>query len=144
MADTVQPAGLFRRLAALVYDLMLLTAVLFLATLPVLAFNNGQAVPTHDPLYRSYLFFVAFFYFAWHWVRAGRTLGMRAWKLRIEQKDGRPMTWWHALLRFLLALPSGLFFGLGFLWVLFDKQGQTWHDRLAETRVVIHSPQDGN
>ena len=107
-----RPAGLLRRLAALFYDGMLLTAIMFIATAALLPFTGGEAVPTGDPLYKTYLFFIAFFYFAWHWVRGGHTLGMRAWKLRLYRADGGPLTWWHALLRFLLALPSGLFFGI--------------------------------
>jgi uncharacterized RDD family membrane protein YckC len=135
------PAGLFRRLAALFYDGLLLTAVLFLATALLLPLTGGEAVPRiYRPLYHTYLFFITFFYFAWHWVRGGQTLGMKAWHLMLVQADGKPLTWWHALLRFMLALPSGMFFGLGFVWVLFDGKGQTWHDRLADTRVVRLRP----
>ncbi len=32
---------------------------------------------------------------------------------------------------------SGLFFGIGYLWALFDKDGQAWHDKLAGTVVVV-------
>lgn len=133
---TPVPAGLFRRLAALFYDGMLLLALLMIATALLLPLTGGEAIPSHDPLYRTYLFFITFFYFAWHWVRGGQTLGMKAWKIKLVQKNGMPLTWWHALLRFMLALPSGLFFGLGFIWAVFDKNRQTWHDRLAETMMI--------
>ncbi len=129
------PAGLLVRLAALLYDSLLLLSVLFLATAAVLPLSHGEAMQ-HNPFYQTYLLLVSFFYFGWHWVRNGQTLGMRAWRLRVAQVDGSPLTWWHALARFLFAIPSLLLFGLGFFWVLLDKRHQTWHDRIAGTMVV--------
>ena len=106
-AYVTRPAGFIRRLAALIYDTLLLLAVLFLATLLVLPLTGGEGVAPYHPIFRTYLLFVAFFYFAWQWVRGGHTLGMRTWHLRVVQEDGRPLTWWHALLRFMLAIVIG-------------------------------------
>lgn len=130
------PAGFSRRLGALLYDAMLLTAVLFIATLLVLLFTSGEAVRPRDPLFNTYLLFVCFFYFAWPWVHGGRTLGMHTWHIRVLRSDGRPLTWWDALMRFIAALPSTLFFGLGHLWVLVDKRNRAIHDRWSDTKVV--------
>lgn len=135
-----RPAGLFRRLAALLYDALLLFAVVSLATLLVLPLSGGEAFTPNHPIYRSYILFVAFFYFAWQWVRGGQTLGMRTWRLRVVQEDGAPLTWWHALLRFMLAIPSLLLGGLGFLWMLVDKDKLMWHDRGSGTKVVAEIP----
>ena len=128
--------GVFRRLAALLYDAMLVLAVVLLATFPVVILTGGEAVAAGNPLYKTYLFVIVFFYFAWHWVRGGQTLGMRAWRLRVTRDDGGPLTWWHALLRFLVGLVSLSLLGFGFFWALGDARRRTWHDRAAQTVVI--------
>ncbi len=130
------PAGLGRRLGALFYDGLLLLAGLLIATLVVLPLTGGEAVRPGNPFFRTYLLFVAFLYFAVPWVRTGQTLGLKAWRLRVERHEGGPITWWHALLRFLTATPALLPGGIGLLWVLVDRERLAWHDRLSGTRVV--------
>jgi uncharacterized RDD family membrane protein YckC len=61
---------------------------------------------------------------------------MRAWKLRIVGADGRPPGWGRSLLRFAAGLVSWAALGLGFLWVLVDRERLAWHDRLSGTRLV--------
>lgn len=61
-SDIVSAPGFFRRLAAQTYDLLLLIAVLFLATALLLPFTAGMAVTDHHVLiYRLYLVVVSFF-----------------------------------------------------------------------------------
>ncbi len=134
---TPSPPGLLRRLAAIVYDTLLLFALLFVATTLALVFTWGQAIEPNNPLFTTYLFLVAFFFFAWFWTHGGQTLGMRAWRIRVQQRDGSPITLWQALLRFLGALASWACLGLGFLWILFDQERQSWHDRFSETILVM-------
>ncbi len=130
------PAGLFRRLAALLYDGLLVLAILMLATLVVVLLNRGEAIQ-NSPLYNTFLLVLMFLYFAWHWVRAGQTLGMRAWRLRLIHRQGGPVSWHQALVRFLVAIPSGLVFGLGYLWILFSAEKLAWHDWASDTRMVV-------
>lgn len=130
------PATLARRLAAMFYDALLLLAILFFATLMVLPLNHGDAVAPNNPVYSSYLLIASFFFYAWFWTHGGQTLGMRAWKLRIQTLDGRKINWRHALLRFLAAIPSWALLGAGYLWMLVDKDGLSWHDRFSETMIV--------
>jgi uncharacterized RDD family membrane protein YckC len=80
-----------------------------------------------------YLFFIFF------WTRGGQTLGMRAWRLRLETHDGGFPSIPVATLRFFVAIVSLIPFGLGFLWQLWDKDKLTWHDRIAGTRM-LHYP----
>ena len=128
--------GLVRRLAAILYDSLLLFATLYFATLILLPFNGGEAIRPH-PLYTLYLFAVSFLYFAWAWTRGGQTLGMRAWRLRVVRRNGLPLTWGQAALRFLAALLSWLVAGAGFWWVLVDSEHLSWHDRLSATKLVL-------
>lgn len=132
-----RPAGLLRRLGAILYDSLLLFAVLFFATALVLPLTGGQAIAPHNPFYTSYLFFVSFFFFAWFWTHGGQTLGMRAWRIRVQQRNGSPITWTQALLRFMTAIASWLLLGAGFLWALIDKEKMTWHDRYSQTMLVV-------
>ena len=129
--------GLLRRLAAICYDGLLLGAVLFAATAVLLPFTGGQAIRPQQPLYNLYLLAVGCVYFVWFWMHGGQTLGMRAWRLRLQCTDCRPLTWLRCWLRVLSAILSWTAFGLGFLWVLFDRQGWSWHDRISRTELVV-------
>ncbi len=140
----VRPAGLFRRLAAMVYDSLLLFAALYLSTAPLLLLTQGEAVALAHPLYRVYLFVVAFVFFGWFWTHGGQTLGMRAWRLRVLTRDGKSIGWLQALQRFLGAIVSLLALGLGYLWLLFDSDGYTWHDRMSKTVVVFMPKESGH
>ncbi len=132
---SVKAANLFHRLAAMFYDSLLLLAILFGATLLALPFNDGQAVQANNPLFSSYLLVVSFFFFGWFWMHGGQTLGMRAWRLRLTRIDGKPLSWWHVLLRFMTAIPSLLLGGIGYWWMLIDKKHLAIHDRISETMI---------
>lgn len=131
-----RPAGLALVFAAMVYDGLLTLAILFLATALALVATGGEAIPPGTVIYNVYLVLAAFPYFAWCWVRGGRTLGMRAWKLRLRRSDGGLPGLRHAALRYAAALVSLAALGLGFLWMLVDPQRLSWHDRLSGTRVL--------
>lgn len=127
--------GLLRRLAACLYDALVLTAVeMGAAGLWVAAVRH--AVEPGDVAFQAYLLAVAAVFFCGFW-RRGETLGMRAWRLRVEGPDGRPPGWGRALGRFAAAILSWAAFGLGFLWVLVDRDRRAWHDRLSGTRLVL-------
>jgi uncharacterized RDD family membrane protein YckC len=134
--NPARPASLLRRLAALCYDSLLLLAIWFIATAILLPFSSGEAIPANNPLLSTYLLFISFFFYAWFWRHGGQTLGMRAWRLQLRNLRPGPVTWLQALLRFMVAIPAALLSGLGYLWMLFDKQKLTWHDRYSETCIV--------
>jgi uncharacterized RDD family membrane protein YckC len=127
--------GLLRRLAACLYDGLVLAAVLMVAGAAWVAVSRAAAAPG-DWLFRGYLLGVSAAFFGAFWTR-GETLGMRAWKLRLVAADGQPPGWGRALLRFATALLSWAALGLGFLWVLVDRERLAWHDRLSGTRLEM-------
>ena len=94
------PAGLFRRLMAMFYDSLLLLSALLVATALVMLVTRGT-LSYHNPFFRTFLFLICFSFFAWFWLHGGQTLGMRAWRLRVQRPEGQPITLWRALLRFL-------------------------------------------
>jgi uncharacterized RDD family membrane protein YckC len=130
--------GFLRRLAAQIYDLLLLIAILFLATALLLPFTAGEAVSDQQTLiYRIYILVISFFFYGWFWTHGGQTLGLRAWKIKVLTRDQKPINWTQALLRFTTAIPSWGFFGIGFLWILVDKNRRSWHDHLSKTALFF-------
>lgn len=128
-------ASVFRRFAAFCYDLLLLAALVFCFTLLVLALRGGEAIPPGSIWFELSLVAVAASFFCGFWVHGGQTLGMKAWRIRVVG-DGVPLTWPRALARFGAATVSLLPAGLGLWWSFFDRDGRSWHDRWARTRVV--------
>jgi uncharacterized RDD family membrane protein YckC len=77
--------GLMRRLAAILYDTLLVAALLFLATVPFVALRGGEPVEVGDnAIYRITLVIVVYGFFVGFWTRSGRTLGMQSWGLQLE------------------------------------------------------------
>lgn len=137
-------AGLFRRLAAAFYDALLLIALWLLTTGLWLLALHGEAIRPGTPLYHPFqlsLLLVAFAFFAGFWTRAGATLGMQAWRLRVIRADGGRLRWRDAAKRFLAAILAWLPLGLGVFWLLVDRNRLTWQDRLSATRVVVERRQ---
>jgi uncharacterized RDD family membrane protein YckC len=136
--DLLSAPGFLRRLAAQIYDLFLLIALLFLATALLLPFTAGEAVSAQQTLiYRIYLAVISFLFYGWFWTHGGQTLGLRAWKIKLLTLDQKPINWNQALLRFATAIVSWGFFGLGFLWILIDKNRHSWHDHLSKTALFF-------
>ncbi len=141
--DAASPAsaGLLRRLAAIFYDTLLITALLMLVTWLLLPLTGGRAIAAESPAwwmlaYRGLLLAVLVAYFGFCWTRGGQTLGMLAWRIRVVRANGARLRWRDAALRLAAALLSWLAAGLGYLWLLVDRDKLTWHDRLSGTRVV--------
>jgi len=104
---------------------------------------------------------VIFVFFAWFWTHGGQTLGMRAWRLRILQRDGQPLNWRLALFRYVISLPMWgwlfyvialnsellhrpavlagvppwLLYGLALAWLVIDHLPNNWRDRLGGVKV---------
>lgn len=135
-APSLPTAPLWKRLAALFYDSLLLFALLMVANAAAFAIKRGVIDP-HNLLYQLYLLMVAALFFCGFWVVGGQTLGMRTWRLRVQCRDGRPLGWWRALWRFLLAVPSVALAAIGLWWMLVDRDGLALHDRLSGSTVVM-------
>lgn len=131
-----------RRLGALLYDALILAALWMLATAPLLALTGGEAIGQGAPWFRLYLMVIAAVFFCWFWTHGGQTLGMRAWRAKLETTDGQSVDWPRAGIRFAAVLLSLAPAGLGYLWALVDKDRLTWHDRISGTRVVLISVAD--
>ena len=135
------PAPLWLRLAALVYDVLVLVAVwMLVAALVLAAFGGDVDVARQPPLYhfalQAALLVATGAYFTLSWARAGQTIGMRAWRLHlVDAVGGRAPSARQSLLRFAVGLGSGLAAGLGFAWCLVNRERRGWHDLAARTRL---------
>ena len=127
------PASLIKQLAAMVYDSLLIFAVLFFVSAIAIMFNQGKAIES-SPWFSLYLLLALFTFYAWFWNKSGQTLGMRVWKIRIISESGSNPGWSACYLRLISALLSLLCFGLGYWWRLFKPY--TWHDRLSKTSII--------
>lgn len=167
-------AGFAVRLAAMVYDVLLLIAVnavigaivITLGTpkeaaahheLTVLPdwFRYGVQMPVH--LLATWLFY------AWFWRKAGQTLGMQTWRLKVVRHDGRYLGWGDSFARCAFATLFPLLCGLvtqwvhgssglvaasallgflcNYLWIFCNARGLTWHDQLSRTLVLRMPPE---
>ena len=133
------PAPLLARIAAMIYESLLVTAVLFVASFIIIPVVGEMHAAWQRHLFQFYIVGVLFAYFSAFWLRSGQTLAMKTWRIRLVQANGDPITFKQALLRFCLALFGLLLAGVGFWWALVDRDRQFLHDRVAGTRLV-HVP----
>ena len=120
---------------AMVIALVMVT--LFLLT----GLNRFEAV--HGPWVNAILFLEIFAFFAFFWIRRGQTLGMLAWRLRVQNPGGVPINLTQATLRFIGALLALLTLGLGYLWMYVDPGRRTWPDLLSASEVVVLAKRAG-
>jgi uncharacterized RDD family membrane protein YckC len=127
--------GFWRRLAAIFYDSWLVAA-LWLLGVTVDTFVGAGSEGSHLVL-QLYAVLSPIVFFSWFWMHGGQTLGMRAWRLKLLSGTGMEVTLRQSLIRCAGAILSILALGLGYLWILFDRDGLAWHDRISNTRLVM-------
>jgi len=137
-----QPAGLLRRLAALLYDILLLFGLWTLVSALMLLVSGGWLAEPARPAWlvsalRMLLALTTLGFFVWFWTHGGQTLGMRAWRLRLVGQDGAAVTPRQALIRVAAACLALAPAGLGLWWVLIDPEHRAWHDRWSGTRLIV-------
>lgn len=137
MAAATPGPGIARRLASMLYESLVVFAILLIGFLlpQILFFAYGLG--TSNRLLWLHVLALLMLYFVWFWLHGGQTLPMKTWKLRLASADGQALRPLQAILRYLAAWPSILFFGIGVLWAVFDKDRQFLHDRIAGTHIVF-------
>lgn len=157
------PPGLARRLAAFIYEGVLLFGVIFFAGFLYSVLTRQQHALQGRVGMSFVLFTVLGLYFVGFWTRSGQTLAMKTWHLRVVDAAGRPLGWGRAVLRYLFSwlwfLPAlvsvwalGLHGGgaiIGSLiagvaaYVLVARlhpQRQFLHDAICGSRVITQLP----
>jgi len=147
-SSSLPTAGILRRVAALVYDAFLLFGLLVAPLFVVTALRShptllGDGV-AHDlppiapaPIIWLYMLCIVGGFYCYFWRKNGQTLGMQAWRIRVDDNNGGRPNRRQCLVRAATGSVSLLLCGVGFLWLLIDRQHLAWHDRLSGTRVVV-------
>jgi uncharacterized RDD family membrane protein YckC len=129
------PAPFWRRLFAMIYDLLCLIGIWFVVGGIAVGLHHGEAVE-HEPLFSLLLLAAACVYFAFSWRRGGQTLGMKCWRIRVvDELGGAGLSWRQAGVRCAVALLSWLPLGLGYWWALAGRR-RAWHDLASGSRLV--------
>jgi uncharacterized RDD family membrane protein YckC len=142
-----QIASLWRRLAAIAYDSFLVFAIWIVVGFGVMSIfgideaqtSNGVLVELsalHQYTLLGAMLLSAFLFFGFFWTHSGQTLGMQAWRVRVQNLDGTAISWRQALLRFCTAPFALLALGLGYLMMLADKQQRTLPDLVSGSQVL--------
>lgn len=138
-------APLWRKLAALVYDVLILAALsmaygALALTLKVrlagYALADGEKANLGLEGFIGWVLVVTAFY-CFFWRRGGQTIGMRAWRLRLVNQDFRRPSWLACGIRAATAPLSLLLLGAGYWWQLFDQANLTLHDRISKSQVLL-------
>ena len=135
-------AGVLRRLGAMLYDLLAVIALMMVVTAALLPLTGGEAITSErfgawEYVYRALLLAIVVGFFGLFWTRRGQTLGMVAWRLRLEREDGRLLSWGDVIKRLAAATVSLTLAFAGYLWILVDRERLAWPDRWTGTRVVV-------
>jgi uncharacterized RDD family membrane protein YckC len=161
--DRLAVPGLGRRLAAFVYEGVLLFGVLMPAGWLYSTLTGQRHALQGRAGLQAVLFVVLALYFVWFWTHGGQTVAMKTWRLRLVSASGRPLTAGRALLRFVLCwlwfvpsllavsvagLTGGLAVGTTVVAGILAYAGISWlhpdrqflHDALCRTRLVNAAP----
>lgn len=155
-----------RRLLSMVYDSLLLAAVLFIAFAIFMAITKSAGIEVANSFKSIYLLSVIFLFSAWFWTHGGQTLGMKTWRIKLINENGQKVSWSQALLRYLCALPSwsfilygmiglkwgslpfpevltwinnipmGIILGVGLVMLYIEQRPDNWRDRFSHTRII--------
>lgn len=147
-----QPAHKFatirRRLAASIIDTAILSVVLYFIIYPLLGVNLISLFSVEPNAYvekitqistLSNIFFILvnyvyqFYFFVYS---GGASVGQKILQIRVVREDGKAITFGTVLVRYIVSYFSSLVLSLGYIWAIFDKKKQTWHDKAAHTLVV--------
>lgn len=134
--------GFGRRLGAQLIDALIVLFLTFIVsilialvgiTLQMFDQDRGEALQgfiVAGAVLSSLLYYVGF------WATRGQTIGKSTLGMMIVDSAGAKPSWGRAILRYVGYIVSSLLFGLGFLWIAFDRKRQGLHDKLAGTYVV--------
>jgi uncharacterized RDD family membrane protein YckC len=120
----------------MIYDALLLVAVLFITGFAFIYATNFPQHPGLLPLFRLYLLAIIAAYFCWFWCKSGQTLAMKTWRIKLLSREGRLLSVVQALQRFAFASIGIALGGLSIWWALFDHEQQFLHDRLLGNRLI--------
>lgn len=136
LQTNIETPSRIRRILCMIYDGLLLFAVLFVAGFAFIYLTDFPNQPGLRPLLQIFLLALMAGYFCWFWCKSGQTLAMKTWRIKLQNRNGVLLSPTQALMRFALALVGVAMGGLTIVWALFDREQQFLHDRLTGNRLV--------
>ena len=125
----------FRRLGAITYDLFIVfSLILFL--FGVIIFFIGKE-DTSGILFYLVTLPAIYYYYVFSWVIRGQTVGMMAWKFKIQTTDNKRLSYTIASKRLVFSWFSFAFFGLWYLYQFIDKENDALHDKISKTKLLM-------
>ncbi|MFO7552818.1 MAG: RDD family protein [Haliea sp.] len=143
---TLAPPPLLRRLAAMLYDTLLVIPFIGVTIAAATAVEmwllnagtGGDYYQMHPQLVQALSLACVIVFFTAFWRKSGQTLGMQAWRVKlVDDARGESPGTGRCVLRCLAALVSLAPAGLGYWWCLVDKRKRYWHDYLSGTHLVL-------
>ena len=120
-----EKAGFWRRLGAAFIDGLVMDVVTYILSL--ILGTSGAVIGVVATIA----------YYTWFHGSTGQTPGDAALGIRVvDTETGQPIGFGRAFVRWLVSIVSGLVFLLGYLWMIWDGNKQTWHDKAARDFVV--------
>ena len=117
--------------AALFYDLLSISVLVYFASfLPIIL--SGTSIQAGNIELQLFIIMIAVFYF-FYCFKKGRTFGMQAWRLELQSETGGKISDYQILIRIVGGIFSFLFFGIGYLFILFNQRKRSLHDLASKT-----------
>ncbi|MEM6486261.1 MAG: RDD family protein [Pseudomonadota bacterium] len=139
--DSYPAPSLLRRVAAIVYDSLLVVPLIMVTVAVALGAKVSMGSAGEDVLPPFVVQGVAVTacigFFAVFWLKSGQTLGMQAWRIKLVPISGNELTLGRVVTRCGSALLSLACLGAGYLWCLIDPKKRTWHDHLSGTELIL-------
>lgn len=147
---TSRPAGFFSRSLAFIIDLIILSVVQLVgsaliqillkffrltglvAYIKTILENSAYQIGSGALL----ITLLVIGYYTFFWTLVGFTPGKAILGLKIVRRNGAKLSFGRSLLRFFSYWISAIPLFLGYFWVLWDRNHQAWHDKIAGTQVV--------
>ena len=134
-----ETAGFLRRVLALIYDTLVIVGIILFLSLLLVLIHGGPGEP------RSLINFIQILiivlsgplFYSYFWLyNNGQTLGMQSWRIKLVSSNGQALILKQVLCRCLFSLISALALGLGYLWILVNKDNLSWADMISNTKIV--------
>lgn len=139
-AAQITAPGLLKLGACFIYDTLVVIAISFFCGWLFLWLVGDATHGIKRYALQLFLWLSVGVYFVWCWCKSGQTLAMQTWNLKLVDQDLELLSIKTAVTRYVLACVSLMLFGLGFLWVIVDRDRLFLHDRLLKSKIISQSP----
>jgi uncharacterized RDD family membrane protein YckC len=132
-------AHLHRIIGSVIYDWLVLLGLLMIFGFIGVAVNHSltgeESIKPNNHLFQLYILAVVVCYYTYFWQRSGQTVGMKAWKLKLQSIDQQPINFKQTCIRLIVAMPAYLLGLLGILWV-YTPTARTWQGIASGTQLI--------